>query len=199
MNDMIRAPQPITTEDREFIAKVENTMRPAFLDAIAREYAPRNQPAAEIAERMSAAAPGHRLQTAVEANMKASRAFDGLPADEWSAAAQQAALVSARTIDARLTVQAADSRLGALVGKGADRLLRGQYEEVAHEAGGQVGGVLGGAANRSRFLQMEEIQRQAGAGITPPGPRTTSDTVNAAAAKPADRTKDPRHQPHTRG
>ncbi|TDO60931.1 hypothetical protein EV651_107204 [Kribbella sp. VKM Ac-2571] len=201
MTDLIRAPEPITTEERDFIARVENTMRPAFLDAIAREYAPREGPVAGIAERMSAAAPGHRLQTAVEANMDASRHFDALPAEERSAAAQQAALVTARTIDARLTVQAADGRLGELAGKGADRLLRGEYEKVAHEAGGQAGMVLGGAINRARYLQVAEIQRQAGAGVTPPaaGSRHTSGTVDAVAAKPPDRAKDTRHQPHVRG
>jgi hypothetical protein len=200
MTDPIRAPQPITTEEREFIAEVEKTMRPAFLEAVAHEFGPRDRPAAEIVEQMSAAAPGHRLQTAVEANMDGSRHFDALPAEERSAAAQQAALVSARTIGARLTVQAADGRLGALAGKGADRLLRGQYEKVAQEAGGQVGLVLGGAANRARFLQVAEIQRQAGLGVTPPapGPRTTSNPA-APAPKPPDRTKDAHHQPHTRG
>jgi hypothetical protein len=198
MTEPFPAPRPITSEEREFVENVEKSMRPAFLDAVAHEFAPRDRPAAEIVERMPATAPGHRLQTAVEANMDASRHFDALPAEERSAVAQQAALASARTIDARLTVEAADGRLGELVGEGADRLLRGEYEKVAHEAAGQVGLVLGGAINRARFRQMEETQRHAGAGVTPPaaGSRSTSSTVDAVA-KPADRTSE-RHQPHVR-
>ncbi|WP_410787636.1 hypothetical protein [Kribbella sp. C-35] len=200
MTELFPAPRPITSEEREFVENVEKSMRPAFLEAVAREFEPYDRPAAEIAERMSAAAPGERLQTAVEAHMNASRHFATLPAEERSAVAQQAALASASTIDARLTVEAADGRLGELVGKGADRLLRGQYEKVAHEAGGQVGLILGGAINRAHFRQMEETQRHAAAGVTPPaaGSRSTSGTADAVAAKPADRTSD-RHQPHVRG
>jgi hypothetical protein len=194
MTEPFAAPRPISTEERDFVATVENSMRPAFLEAVAHEFGPYDRATEEIVDRMSAAAPGERLQTAVEARMNSGRHFDALPAEERSAAAEQGALAAARTIDSRLTVQAAEGRLGALAGKGADRLLRGQYEKVAHEAGGQVGLVLGGAINRAQFLQVAEIQRQAGAGVTPPGAgaRSTSGTTEAAAAKPADRVKDAR-------
>ncbi|WP_350276953.1 hypothetical protein [Kribbella sp. HUAS MG21] len=194
MTEPFPAPRPISTEEREFVATVEASMRPAFVEAVAHEFGPFDRPTAEILQRMSAAAPGERLQTAVEARMNSAPHFDALPSEERSAAAQQAALVAARTIDARLTVQAAEGRLGTLAGKGADRLLRGQYEKVAQEAGGQAGLVLGGAINRARFLQVAEIQRQAGAGVAAPAPgsRSTSGTAEAAAAKPGDRAKDAR-------
>ncbi|TDX02576.1 hypothetical protein [Kribbella sp. VKM Ac-2566] len=192
----IPAPRPITTEEREFIATVENTMRPAFLAEVAREFAD-GQPADGIVERMSAAAPGHRLQTAVQANIDAHRHLDALPADERSAAAEQAALVVARTVS-QLTVQTANGRLGDLVGQGADHLLRGQYKDLAQQAAGQAGLVLGGAAGRAHLLQVElaDIRRQAGAGLTPPGapPRSTSGAAEDVAAKPADRTKATRGQ-----
>ncbi|MGW6199032.1 hypothetical protein ACWF0M_22995 [Kribbella sp. NPDC055110] len=199
MTEPFPAPRPITSEEREFVGRVEKSMRPAFLDAVAHEIGPYDRPAAEIAERMSAAAPGERLQTAVEAHLNASRRLATVPAEERSAVAQQAALAAATVIDARLTVQAAEGRLGELAGKGADRLLRGQYEKVAQEAGGQVGLVLGGAINRAHFRQMEQTQRHAAAGVTPAGSRSTSGTVDVdAAAAPADRTKNERHQPHVR-
>lgn len=169
-------------------------MRPEFLKAVGREYGPYGRPTDDVLAEMAAAAPGHRLQTAVEANMSRSTHFDALPAEERSAYAEQAALVTATRIDARLTVETADNRLGALAGKAADRLLRGQYEKVAHEAGGEVGMLLGGAVNRARFVhQLAETQRHAGAGMTPAGskPRTAG-TTDAAAAKPAGRPKDPR-------
>ncbi|TCC37980.1 hypothetical protein [Kribbella speibonae] len=204
MTERFPVPRPITTEEREFVATVEESMRPAFLEAVGREFGPYGRPTDEVVEQMSAAAPGHRLQTAVEANMSRSTHFDALPAEERSAVAEQAALVTAKRIDARLTVQAADSRLGELVGKGADRLLRGEYEKVAQEAGGEVGLVLGGAINRARFVhQLAETQRHAAAGVTPPGrrpeSRTATSTPDTPTTKPADRTRPNRPQPHTRG
>ncbi|HWD78494.1 MAG TPA: hypothetical protein VG497_06430 [Kribbella sp.] len=200
----IRAPQPISAADRAFIANVEKSLRPAFVHAIAEEFRPADRPVTEIAELMAAAAPGERLQTVIEARMKSSGHFDALPAEEWSAAAQQAALAAARSLDGKLTVEASDSRLGQLAGKGADRLLRGQYESLAHTAGSQAGLVLGGAINRVRFVHMEQAQRQATAGVTPPGTRpqtasATTSATNSAAARPADRSRDNRHEPHGRG
>ncbi|MET9272659.1 hypothetical protein [Kribbella sp. NPDC003557] len=193
MSEPFPARPPITTEEREFIATVETAMRPPYLAAVAHEFGPYGRPSEEIAAQMSAAAPGERLQTAIEARMNSGRHFDALPAEERSAAAERAALAAARTLS-QLTVETAEGRLGNLAGKGADHLLRGQYEEMAHAAAGQAGGVLGGAINRARFLQMAEIQRQAGAGVTPPapGPRSAPGTTESAAMNPADRVKDTR-------
>jgi len=206
MSEPFPAPRPITAEERQYIADVENSLRPAFLHAVAEEFGPADRPAAEIAEQMSAAAPGHRLQTAVEARMNSLTHFDALPAEERSAAAQQAALVTAQAVS-QLSVRTADGRLGDLAGRGADRVLRGQYEKLAQDAAGRAGMVLGGAINRARFLQVEEIRRQAGAGMTPPSPRTgtgtgtgtevRSESGDGAAARPADRARSTRG--HGRG
>src|SRR2546423_11262284 len=119
---------------------------------------------------------------------------DALPAEEWSAAAQRAALAAAKSLDGKLTVEASDGRLGQLAGKGADRLLRGQYERLAQIAGGQVGMVLGGAINRVRFHYMEQAPRHATDGVAPPGTRRPESTTEAASTTPAtarsaDRTK----------
>jgi len=65
--------------------------------------------------------------------------------------------------------------------------------------------LAGGAINRARFLQVEEIRRQAGAGMTPPSPRTgtgtgtevRSESGDGAAARPADRARSTRG--HGRG
>jgi len=205
MSELFPALQPITTEERQFIADVEGSMRPAFVNAVAEEFGPYGRPAAEVAEEMSAAAPGERLQTALEARMNSGKHFDALPAEERTAAAERAALAAAKSLNGKLVVETSDGRLGALAGKGADRLLRGQYESLAHNAGGEAGLVLGGAINRARFVhQLAETQRHAGAGVTPPGrrPETAStsatNTTDPAPAKPVDRTK-PTHQPHTRG
>ncbi|NUR70112.1 MAG: hypothetical protein HOU81_04780 [Hamadaea sp.] len=144
MDQEFPAPRPLTTEERQFVVTVEESMRPAFIAAVADEFGPYGRPAAEIAERMSAAAPGQRLQTAVEARMNSGRHFDRFPAEERSAAAQQAVLAAAKSIDSQLTVETSDSRLGELVGKGLDRMFRRQYAEVAHSAAGEAGLVLGG-------------------------------------------------------
>jgi hypothetical protein len=200
----IRAPEPISLADREFIANVENSLRPAFVHAIAEEFGPADRPTAEIAEQMAAAVAGERLQTVIEARMNSGRHFDALPAEERSAAAQRAALAAAKSLDGKLTVEASDGRLGQLAGKGADRLLRSQYERLAHIAGGEAGIVLGGAMNRARFVHMEQAQRQATAGVNPPGTRRPESTTEAATTTPAiarsaDRTKPNGAKPHTRG
>jgi hypothetical protein len=196
MAEQFPAPRPITAEERQFIATVEKTLRPAFLRAVAGEFGPAGRPADEVADRMAAAPVGERLQTAVEARMDSGPHFDTLPAQERSAVAQQAALASAETIS-QLSVQTPDGRLGELAGNGLDRVLQGQYAELAHAAAGRAGAVLGGGINRARFIALAEVQRQAGAGLTPPTARnrTEAATGNAATERPAVRAKNDR-QPH---
>ncbi|MDX2968590.1 hypothetical protein PWY87_17345 [Kribbella solani] len=208
MTELIPAPQPISTQEREFIASVEGVMRPAFLDAVIQDLGPSGRPAAELAGQMAAAAPGERLQRAVEATMDSSRHFDRVPAEERPAVAERAALAIATRIDARLTVEAGEGRLGQLTGRAADHLLRGQYETIAHEAGNEARMVLSGAINRAHFKQLEETQRHAGAGVTPPTTRpaaqssttaeTTTDQSATATRPPENRPRSSGAQPHQR-
>lgn len=102
MSEPFPAPRPITAEERQFIADVENSLRPAFLHAVAEEFGPADRPAAEIAEQMSAAAPGNRLQTVVEARMNSGTHFDALPAEERSAACGR--LTGTRSAQSRVVV-----------------------------------------------------------------------------------------------
>ncbi|MFF0268857.1 hypothetical protein [Kribbella sp. NPDC004536] len=200
MTDAIRKPEPITPADREFIADVEETLRPAYLNAIAEEFGPKDRPAADMLQEMTAAAPGQRLQTAIAARMNSSRLFDGLPADERTAYAERAALAAATSLNGKLTVETADSRLGRMAGRGADRLLSSQYASLAHTAGSEVGLVLGGAINRIRFVHqlkdVDDVQRQATSGLTPPGTgrpgSATSATTTAATTRAVDRNSQPR-------
>lgn len=191
MTDLIPAPQPITAAERELIARVEGAMRPAFVHALAHGLGPYDRPTAEIAERMEATAPGQRLETAVEAQMKSVGHFDAVPADERSAAAQQAALAAAKSIDAQLTIETGDGRLSELASRGMDRLFRGQYLKVAQAAGDSARQSLSGVIVWAHLRSMQETQRHAAAGVTPPGSGPESGT--GAAERPAtDRAKDTR-------
>ncbi|WP_432892433.1 hypothetical protein ACQPYH_17105 [Kribbella sp. CA-245084] len=191
MTDPIPAPQPISTQERQFIASVEDSLRPAFLDAIVHDLGPSGRPAAELSSQLAAAAPGERLQRVVEATMNSSRHFDRVPADDRTATAGRAALAIATQVDARLTVEAGDGRLGRLAGRAAGRVLRGEYETVAHEAGNEARLAMSGAITRAHFQELADVQRHAGAGVVSPTSRPTAESANesttAAAQPPATR------------
>jgi hypothetical protein len=159
----IARPQPITREDREFIAQVEEWVPDALLKEVAREFAPRDHPPDDLAKQMGEAAPGGRLRTAVDAAMSGTRHFAAVPSAERSAAAEQATLAAAQAIDSSLTVENSDptSRLGVVAGKVMDRAFRGQYRELANHASNRASEVLSGALNWSHFQQIQETQRRA--------------------------------------
>lgn len=188
----IARPQPITREDREFIAQVEQWVPDALFQEVAREFAPADLAPDQLARRMDEAAPGDRLQTAVEAGMGGSRHFASHPPAERSAAAEQASLAAAQAIDSTLTVERSDptSRLGVVADKVLDRAFRGQYREVAHHAANRASEVLSGALNWSRYHQMQEAQRHAGA-VTPAAAAPSYQPADAASsATPPAASKD---------
>jgi hypothetical protein len=188
----IARPQPITREDREFIAQVEQWVPDALFQEVAREFAPADRAPEELARQMGEAAPGDRLRTAVEAGMSGSRHFEPLPPAERSAAAEQASLAVAQAIDSSLTVENSDptSRLGAVAGKVLDRAFRGQYRELADHASNRASEVLSGALNWSRYHQMQEAQRHAGA-VRPAAAAPSYQSADAgSSAKPPAASKD---------
>lgn len=182
MTEPVRAPQPISTQERQFIATVEGSLRPALLDAIVQDLGPSGLPAAELSGQLAAAGPGERLQRVVEATMNSSRHFDRVPAEDRTATAGRAALAIATQVDARLTVEAGDSRLGRLAGRAADRVLRGEYEAVAHEAGDEARLVMSGAITRAHFQELADVQRHAGAGVVSPTTRPAAQSANESTA-----------------
>ncbi|TDW19463.1 hypothetical protein [Kribbella kalugense] len=194
----IARPQPITPEDREFIAQVEQRVPDALFDEVAREFAPANLAPDQLARQMSEAAPGGRLRTAVDAAMSGSRHFGSLPPAERSAAAEQATLAAAQAIDSSLTIERKEptSRLGLIAGKVADKAVdlafRGSYRDVANLAANKASERLSGALNWSRFHQMEEAQRHAGAvGPAAAAPQyKPADAASSAKATPASKDGD---------
>jgi hypothetical protein len=183
----IARPQPITREDREFIAQVEQWVPDALFQEVAREFAPAGLAPDQLARQMGEAAPGDRLQTAVEAAMSGSRHFEPLPPAERSAAAEQASLATAQAIDSSLTVENSDptSRLGVVADKVLDRAFRGQYRELAHYAANRASGVLSGALNWSRYHQMQEAQRHATVPPASVAPQHNSADAASSAKPPA--------------
>jgi len=182
MTEPIPAPRPISTQEREFIANVESSLRPALLDAIVHDLGPSGRPAAELSSQLAAALPGERLQRVVEATMNSSRHFDRVPADDRTATAGRAALAIATQVDARLTVEAGDSRLGRLAGRAADRVLRGEYETVAREAGNEARLVMSGAITRAHFQELAGVQRHASAGVVSPTTRPAAESANESTS-----------------
>lgn len=190
-DSLIPPPQPISQQEREFIAGVERWAPRAVLETVAERFAPPSLPPAELLHRMEAAAPGDRLRTAIEANMNGSRHFDRIPAPERSATAEQASLKAAGRIDSGITIESEGStgRLSQLAGKGLDRLMRGAYRTVAREASHEAAEVLSGTLNWWHFHQLQETQRHAG-GVAPAAAAAGGKPTTAPAAKSPQRDTD---------